>query len=240
MRGGVGLLLLMAAMGMGGVAVDDPPPLDPVPPPPDPDDVLRQIGPHCAKQGCRKFARWRPVVLLGGFDWQGQLPVELAFGVCQEHQGTLEDYLDTEGWGIVVAEFRRQVAARGTRVRDPKRHLSGVAHVVLAPRWASFRLQAPSVLGEGGAPLPLTAPSDWVQVLELMRTARGNAETLAEVAQVLLHHARTDTTEADAPLFSTFTEAGPTLAEWAWTAGTDLEGIALVAEAMLARAVRGG
>ena len=236
------MLMSAALLGGAGLDVDAPPPQDPPLPPPEPDDptaaLVQKIAPYCGRVGCQKFARWRPVLMLGGYEWHGQLPVELSLGVCPEHQGTLDQYMDDDSWRIVTGEFCRQLEAAGTRSKGPKRHLSGVAHVALAPRWGSFHLDDPAVCP---GVLPLTAPSDWVRVLDLTRTARGHAETLAEVALVLLGCARTQDDKAPQPVFATHGDGtGTTLAEWAWQAGTDLEGIALVGEAVLRHHARRG
>lgn len=241
----ISMMLLSLVIGVQDSEIPDLPP----PPPKEPplvDDhglqVVQAISPHCSKEGCTEFARWRPVLLLGGYDWEGKIPVELAMGVCTTHQGKLENYFDKAGWDAILVEFRKNVQATGKKIRDPKRHLSSVEHLALAPRWANFALDTSAIMklfAPDDAPkieqvqpvLNMDSASSWVQMLEGLRAARNiEGENIVQIANVIMGLVGAENVEV--PLFA-MKGFGRPMQEWAWEAGVDLVGLAMIGEAVM-------
>ncbi len=196
------------------------------------------VPPWCARTGCRGFARWQPVVMLGGYDWQGHVPCELSLGVCDDHRGSLADYADAEGWRVLGEALVARAAGQRTRVRAPARHLSTVEHVPLPPRWVPLAVRGPVPGDPGQDVVELHQPSDWCKRVAQAMQASGLGAR--EAVAVLLAGLAMLPRDGDArPVFAAG-GTGPTLGECAWRAGVDLEGIALVADAGLRLRQRGG
>lgn len=222
---GMAALMLCGLLGghlpMGDVEPEDidgpPPPPGPPPGPP--------IDPHCSRKGCGNFGRWQPVLMLGSYDWAGQVPCELHMAVCDQHRAGFDTYCDGDGWRVICEAFAAQL---GRGKRGPRRHLSGVEHVAVAPRFAPFSMED----------VPVHSPSEWVSAVRSM------ADIMAPpvAVQWCLTHLRAEHVLGADGFQPAFCDEhrGSTLREWAWAAGVDLEGFVLVADAVDAGRLAGG